>query len=379
MINFVRRRFLFFNQNLIEMFTITYVVIAAVLLLIMYIAYYRILSFPSGGHKSGLTLFLPSTIALFIMIFGSNITHPKDVKLVNHAADKIRLYVSKKDKGVNYPEKYSLICNKGDEVFISKNTYYYFYNLWNGKEKENREIINTDNGIIIETEWNHDPGTSLIISRPVSYRNYMMNVYTLYDIHDVGVSNAIEHNLFIRPGVGIINNNNVVEPRQDLVLGINIEDSIQRKLNYIASLDEMFRPILLVWPNEENNKVSQQRNLWTSGKENEAVFCVGLDSIGNISWSGSFSWDNSRQLEMFVLSNVLKPGMKLDLDKYVLYLEKGYKNGYWESIKLENYNFLKRPLPQMIGFYLMAGVIVINIIAVVKIFWKRRKLKKKEE
>lgn len=351
-----------------------YVLITVVLFIIMYGARERIKSFPKGGHRSGLVFFLPSIIAILIIVFGSNITHPKDVKLVNHAVKEIRCYndwdESVEGKKIHHPRKYSMICTEGDETYISKNTYQYFLNLWGGDK-----ILSEDNKYST-TIWNHDPGTALIVSRPIAYKNYMMNVYTLYDIHDVGISNAIEYNLFIRPGVGVINNNNVLEPRQNLILGINAPDSIQRKLNYIASLDDNFRPVLLIWPNEENNKISQQRNLWTSGKANEAVFCIGLDSIGKISWSGSFSWDNTKSFETFILREVLSPGKVLDLNKYVNYVESGYKNGYWKPVTLENYDFLKVPFHEIVGFYLMGIVILVNLVVGIQLlFWSKKNKK----
>ena len=344
-----------------------YVLITLVLIIILYISYYKIINKP-GEHRSGLTIFLPGIIAIFILISETTLNHPKDVKLVNHVAEKLRCYESWKEsvdgKKVVHPIRYSLICNKDEELFISKNMYDYFFNLWD--EGDNTSTI-VDGYQVIETKWNDNPWEALIISKPVSYENYMINIYKLYNIHDVGVQKAIERGLFIRQGVGVVNNSNVLEPRQDLILGINVEDSIQRRLNYIASLDPMFRPILLVWPYEEENKVSQQRNLWTGGKENEVVFCVGLGEDNEILWSGSFSWDESRKLETYILRDVLKPGNKLDLDNYIASLESGYTNNYWNPINLENYGFVKLPLNQLLTIGLMSIVVIVNIILVVKL------------
>lgn len=354
---------------------IVYILIAIVLLAILYISYNRI-KYKPGEHRSGLTLFIPGIIAILVLVSEVTINHPKDVKLVNHVAETIRCYEPWKEsvegKRVVHPTRHTLICNNGDEIPISRNTYQYFYNLWN-KEENNTTRIKIDEYNVIETEWPGDPSTSLTISNPVPYYNYMMNVYSLYDIYDVNISKAIKSGLIVRPGIGTVNSNNVLEPRQNLILGMNVSDSIQRKLNYIASLDQMFRPILLVWPNEDENKISQQRSLWTGGKENEAVFCIGLGEGNKILWSGSFSWDDTRRLENFILKEVLNPGDTLDLDKYVSYLESGYKNNYWKSIKLESYQFLKLPLNQLLVVIIMSTVILINIIIVIKLLFLHNK------
>ena len=352
-----------------------YAAITIVLLIILFTSYRKIKNNP-GEHRSGLTFFLPGIIAIFILIPETTFNHPVDFKLVNHAAERIRCYMSWDeiigDKQHTHPIRYSLVYSNGEEIPISKNTYQYFYNLWDNNGENTKEGIK--NGFKVkDTKWNLDPGTSLTISKPVSYSNYIMNVYRVYDIYDIGIQKAIERGLIVRPGVGVVNNNNVLEPRQNLVLGINVGDSIQRKLNYVASLDPMFRPILLVWPNEEINKTKQQRNLWTGGKENEVVFCIGLGDKNKILWSGSFSWDESRKLENYILENVLIPGDTLNLDKYITALEQGYKNNYWNSINLEKYEFLKLPLNQLTTVLLMSIVVLINLILSVKLIMTTKK------
>ena len=344
-----------------------WILITLVLLTISYVSYRKIMNNP-GEHRSGLTLVLPGIIAIFILISGITINHPQDVKLVNHVAEKIRCYYEKET-----PIRYSLVCNKGDEVFISKNTYKYFHDLWCKKGDEKATTTYVDGYKLIETEWNGEPGTSLCISRPEIYNNYIMNVYRLYDIHDIGVSTAIEKGLIIRSGVGVVNEDNVLEPRQNLILGLNVEDSIQRKLNYIASLDSMFRPVLLIFPGEERNKTKEQRSLWGGGKENELVFCIGLGEDNKILWSDSFSWDNFGEMEDYILSEVLSPGETLSIEKYINSLEKGYKNGYWKFNGMEKYGFIKYPLDQFLITNLMSIVVIINIILIVKLIIRKRK------
>lgn len=352
----------------------TYILIAILLIIIMYGASNNILKFPKGGHESGLLLFLPSIIAIVIIIFGTTLSQPKDVKLVNQMADKIRCYESWTDKkNVIHPRKYTLVHKDGIEFPISRSTYDYFLSLWNNKTK-----ITVDGKDVIESKWDNDPKTSLVVCNPKIYSNHMINIYELYDIENITISRAIGDNLFIRPSVGIVNSSNIIEPRQNLILGYNTPDSIQRKANHVASLDEMFRPVLLIWTGEENNKISQQRSLWHSGKENEAVFCIGLDEDDKIIWSGSFSWDNSKKLETFILREVLKPGMTLDLNKYVNYLESGYKNGYWKPINTSNYDFVKISYDQIRVITIMITIILLNIIVAIRIYRKNNNYKLKQ-
>lgn len=349
-----------------------YIFLAIVLYIILIVCYHKIKDNP-GKHESGMLFFLPGLVAILILATKTVTNHPEDIKLVNLVAEKIRCY-NPQGEDENESPRYSLVFGNGDEMYIPRNTYQYFHSLWLDCG-ENDSCTEEKSGIsVVDTEWNRDPGTSLIVSKPVEYRNYLMNVHRIYDIQDrFNITRAVENGLIIRQGVGTVTGKDVIEPRQNLILGIHVSDSIQRKVNYIASLDSMFRPVLLVWGNEFENKTSQQRNLWKSGKENEVVFCIGLGEDNEILWSGSFSWDKTGEFESFILREVLKPGMTLDLDEYVHYLEEGYKKDYWNPINLSRYDFLKLPLNQIIVIGLMSFIILSNLILSLKLLLRKRK------
>ena len=359
-----------------------YYVISFTLLIILLISYIKI-RIDNYNHKSWLPLILPGIVAIVIIIFNIIPEYPIDIKLVNHSAYKIRRYCNHSEitddmsNKTVYTDRYTLVYkdnkDKDVEIDIPRNTYKYFHYLWS-KDKKYIENHSKGNKLVEEVKWNKDPSTALLYSKPERYINYMRNVLDLYDIYDIGVTTALQHGLYVRRGVGTINSKNFLEPRQDLVIGLNVPDSIERKLNYIASLDDMFRPMLLVWIDETIDKTANQRSLWEGGKENEVVFCIGLDESGKkIKWSNSFSWSETKRFENYILKNSLSPGKTLDMDDYVQKLENGYKNGYWDHINLENYKFVKLPFNQITAIHLMGIVLIVNIIVIYDLFKRRKK------
>ena len=234
-----------------------YLLITAILFIILWYSYLM----AKWKNKRGLILYFPGLVAMMILIIGVDYNFPKDIKLVNHYVDRI---VSKKEiSNGETVEKYYMkyiIQDGEEEMDISKNTYKYFSSLWG----QNNIIKSTETTEVIK--WDKNPSTALIYSKPITYTNYKQNISSIYNINDISLVDALKNNLFIRETIGVVNDDNVLEPRQNLVLGINIPDSLERRINYIASLDSEYRPILLVYLNENKEKTKLQRSFWSGGR-----------------------------------------------------------------------------------------------------------------
>lgn len=323
-----------------------------------------------------LILVLPSIVSIFIVFYSFTLEKPVDAKIVEYAAKYMKHYsnlIEKvNNKDVIHKDLYYLVYDdtklgKEVEVEISKGTFTYFSELW-----KNREIIehpqNKDWHMCI-VRWNKDPKTALIYSKPVEYFNYMNNVLQAYGLYNVDISLAMKQRLFMRYSIGrTVNESNILEPRQNFIYGINIPDSLEREIGYTSSLSPMFRPLLLVWQNSITDRTKMQESFWSRGKENEAVFCVGIDDDNIITWSGSFSWDDKKVFEDYILSNVLKPGTKLDIEKYSNYILDGYKKNYWESINLNSYKFVQLPFENIVALIIVIGIVIINLLTIIKVY-----------
>lgn len=347
-----------------------YLIITSVLFITLWYSYLM----AKWKNKIGISLFFPGIVASVVLFIGMEYNFPKDIKLVNYHVDRI---ISKKEiSGGEVVERYYMkyvTASGEEEMDMSKNTYQYFSSLW-GLDNVITKNYDSNNKVVEVVKWDNNPSTALIYSKPVVYTNYKQNLLSVYNINKVSLVDALKHNLFIRESIGVVNDNNVLEPRQNLVLGINIPDSLERRINYVASIDSEYRPILLVYLNENREKTKLQRSFWSGGRENEIVFCVGINDSDTIMWSSSFSWFGDKRLERYIKSNVLEKGEKLDIKKYVEFLEESYKNGYFDSgdKSYESYKFIKIPLEELLLALMMISVIITNIIIIIKAFKFRK-------
>lgn len=354
-----------------------YLFVIVILFLISVLTYVKVKK-RLKKDKPNIFFVLPSIMAIFIVFLAYTLDKPIDTKIVEYSARYIKHYnnwtedVNKED--VTHGDIYYLVYDDLDtgeevEVEISKNTFVYFQGLW-----RNKEVVThpqNEDRHMCRSRWNNDPETALIFSKPVSYYNYMNNILPVYKLYNVDISKALKERLFVRYSIGrVVNSDNVLEPRQNFVFGINIPDSLERKIGYTSSLDPMFRPLLLVWQNSDKDKTSLQRSFWSGGKENEAIFCVGIDENNIITWSGSFSWDKDKELENYVLEKSLKPGTKLDIEKYSDYLLSGYQKDYWNHIELDSYSFIQIPFVNLITIIISGFIVILNLLTIVRVYKK---------
>lgn len=323
-----------------------------------------------------LFLVLPSIMAIFIVFFTFTLEKPVDTKIVEYSAEYMKHYsnwTEKVDgKEVIHNDIYYLVYDDSGEekeVEISKNTFTYFSGLWRNKEVTTHPQSKEWHKCVVR--WNKDPKTALIYSKHVEYLNYLNNVLSIYGLHDIDISEAMKNQLFMKHSIRrTVNQDNVLEPRQNFVHGISVPDSIEREIGYTSSLDPMFRPLLLVWQTSVTDRTKLQESFWSRGKENEVVFCIGINDQDTITWAGSFSWDNSKEFENYILSKALKPGTKLDVEKYSEYLLDGYEKGYWKSIDLKSYRFVQLSIENLITLLSFISIIIINLVTIIRIYKK---------
>lgn len=327
-------------------------------------------------------LIFPLVLSIIILYLNFNIELPIDNRLIERPAKYIKHHFNFTEtingEKIEHNEKYSLVYEEDDklkEKDIPKDTYYYFSKLWTKDSIQRGNIVNER---FEKIYWNNDVNDALIYTKTESFTNYFKNIMHLYKFSDISDYTAVKNKLYNRGKNNYINRNGVLEPRQSLVYGINISDSISRSISYLGTLDNKFRPILLVWSGlgRSSLKIHGQRSYWYGGNDNEVVFCVGIsDTITKkILWSGSFSWANNKDLEEYVLKTSLHPGQKLDLNNYRESLLSGYSSNLWQPRDFSSYSFIKIPLQNLL--VILISIILIIIIFTIYIKLVKRRLKK---
>lgn len=347
-------------------------------ILITVIYFKFLLSKKISNKINFLFLIFPLIVSSLIIYFSFDIKVPIESRYIEEQARSIRHYVEEDD--MNY---YTLIYedNKDRELKeweISKITYDYFSKLWQNERNIGLcKITNKDfgkEGYYEEIFWDGDNNNSLIFTKVENYYDYFENTKWLYNFLDISDYSAVKDKLFPRERLDYLNKDSVIEPRQSLISGIEVSDSISRRLSYLSSLDIKFRPILLVWTGlgRKDLKIRGQRNYWHGGNDNEVVFCVGIsDTITKrIVWSGSFSWGNNKDFEDYVLKTSLHPGNILNLDNYFRTLVDGYKSNLWQPRLFDSYKLIKMPIEILLLNLICIITIILNIIILIRVMRK---------
>ena len=351
-------------------------------------------------------VFFPTLLAVGIIIYEFSLAEPIDARYVDKRVRELRHYSSwseiipnssnldsldgKRDgtKVVIHNDNYSFtyLNDEGvkEERDLPKKTYDYFSKIWDNRPSM---VFSDSLGRTVEVyRWNNNNGDRPILTytMTVPYINYFKNTMGLYNQRYISDKEAEELGLFIDYNpIGTLNSDSIVEPRQSLVYGINFGDSIDRTLNYLASMSSKFRPLLLVWEGNDKDKkelISSQKSYWKGSKDNEAVFCVCVDNEVDkkIIWSGSFSWAEDKMLEEYVVNNALKPGTELDPMEYARVVIEAYGKNMWNPRDFSNYSFCKMPLEDLNIVLAMLALIVVNVVISIKIVKKNNNLKKNE-
>ena len=330
-----------------------------------------------------LIIFTPTMLSSIILLFSFSVTTPIDIrkaeytaKAINHYPEWVEIIKASDSSSVriNHREYFTMVYDTSEgqgEFEIPKWTYNYFSDLWN---KEFCTSLNER--VVYSTEWNKDPSTALIYTKPESFINYFKTSMSLYNFYHISDKTAKKEKLFTRKRLDVINSEGIVEPRQPLIYGLDVLDSISRKFSNISSLSPTFRPVLCIWTGipEKGEIVEHQRSYWLGGKDNEVVFCIGLNNkiSKTILWSDSFSWSNNPLLEKYVLSNSLQPGKKLNLDTLIEDLKVSYSKNLWRPRDFDNYSIFRIPFGKFMVIITAILVIISNIIVAFNIIKKTK-------
>lgn len=344
-------------------------------------------------------VFFPTILSLFVIIYKFSIVEPLDIRYVDKRVRELKHYCSWVEKiqrtdsvtgkrriiKVTHGEFYSFTYLNDEGIKVErdlpKSTFDYFSEKWSNKPSS---VIRDSLGRkVITYKWNNDVGKRPILTYTLTepFVNYFKNTIDLYNLSSVSEEYARKIGLFDRYNQTVtINSDEVPELRQSLVYGINLGDSIDRSLSYLASMSSNFRPLLLVWIKDDNyentylNKdiIKLQKSYWKGGKDNEVIFCICINNSSDkkILWSGSFSWAEDNEFETFILNNALCPGDTLDPKKYLDFVIEGYGKNLWKPRDFSDYYFCKMPLSNLkiVIFFLL--LIIINVFISIKIVKK---------
>ena len=370
-----------------------YYLLAASILSLLLVCFFYLRKVKVKKEIDYFIVFFPTVLSLGIIVYEFSIVEPIDARYVDKRVRELRHYSSwsevvleldsttgkMRDNEIIHNDYYSFtyLNDNGvqEERDLSKETYDYFSKTWG--DKPSFTYSDSLKRVINIYRWNNKKGKRPILTYTMTepYINYFKNTMDLYDFNSVSEKDIIRLGLYEKyNNVTTINSDDIVEPRQSLVYGIELDDSVDRSLNYLASMSSSFRPLLLVWVGCDKYSLKEkiikgQRSCWKGGKDNEAVFCICINNKEDrrIVWSGSFSWAEDKRLEDYVLTFALSPGNKLDLDKYMNTVIEGYGKNLWKPRDFSKYYFCKMPLKDFKIVFLMFSLIIINVIISIKI------------
>lgn len=362
---------------------IALLIISILTLLACFLVYYKRKVFKLNWP----ILILPSVLSVVVIFLIFTTEAPLDVRYLEYPAKEIRHYPewtetitgTEGNKGgysVTHFDYYALIYEEKDSVErekeIPKSTFEYYKRLWNSHPVEDTLGNNRE---YESYRWDEDMRSALTYTKTQPFYNYFRNILSIYNFSKITPQESFRLKLFQRVESSVEVKSGILLPRQPLIYGIQVPDSVSRSIGFISTLDHMFRPFLMVWIGEEETKshiLEAQKNYWNGGKDNEVVFCVCIENLESmkIVWSGSFSWATTKDFEDYVLYTSLEPGTTLKIDDYVLSLRKGYQNGLWHPRNFQSYSLARFPLNTILISLLCLVIIILDVILVVK-FVKR--------
>lgn len=351
-----------------------------------YLVYYKRKDIKINGP----ILILPSVLAGIIIFIEFSLKAPLDIRLVEYPAECIRHYPTWaetiicrdtiSDYTVSHHEYYAMMYRgKGnkreEEKEIPETTYKYFLNLWADSCLNPNHHHTTEENLLssrgyYRCKWDENMYSAMVYTKTEPYVNYLQDFLRIYNFEHISIFKADTLGLFPRARVDLINSASVLEPRQTLIYGLSVPDSISHACSYISTIDHDFRPIILVWEGRSDKKklIEKQRSYWGGGKDNEVVFCVCIDDTTrrNILWSGSFSWAQTTDFEEYVLERCLRPGTKLNMIEYVNSLFDGYTGHLWKPIDISEFSMFGIPIISCLIYTTSLLIISLNILLIVK-------------
>jgi hypothetical protein len=256
-----------------------------------------------------------------------------------------------------HPERFVAITASKRECSISSKEFSYYKNLWKteGTFVDMHRKYHTKDGDAFDYLYSGIPNQAGVVTEVDCYKNPIKRNPNLFKIPDLEGKSSKE-NLFKYPGGD-----------DDLVIqGLDsLPDSIMNLSKFVNSMDKKFRCHLLVYksPTIGIDVVERQKHYWQGGKDNEVVFCVGLNKQNKVDWFSSFSWSSIPKMESSLRYRIL-PGTIFDVNKFYDLVIKEYEKGNWIPRDFSQYSYISVSYSKTDSLITLLITILINLILI---------------
>ncbi len=256
-----------------------------------------------------------------------------------------------------HPEYWEMITTSGKKERFDKKSYDYYRKLWGTPEifiDMHRRYFTRD-GDAQEYKWCGEKEHSLTFGDYKHYQNYFKltgNLYSLEEI-DNDTLGLPEYPISCYKG-----NDGLWVYDVNPVIGVKIDKNTLRTAKWINSQDPKFRVYAVYFKNKTIKEAQYLERYWERGKDNEVVFCIGLDKDNRRSWIYSFSWSPEPLLEGYV-----KMESKTGTPEEIFKLSwEAYKLGYWKPLEFKDYSYITIDLTPGDYAWIFWLTLVLNIV-----------------
>lgn len=262
---------------------------------------------------------------------------------------------------LNHPEKWVMVTNTGNEIYISKEEYDSLRIKWNTPMKfiEMNRHYHTKDGDAQSYIWNSKRLDSRTITVASHYENKVKASHSIFNFEDIDKDEANELGLFEYPEID-------EDGDQASILGYKAFPESVKKLKFINGYygkTNQLRTYLLVFKNKPYSISEKQRSYWQGGNKNELVICIGIDSLTQkIQWSNAFSWMDNPSLELKVEDYFLSRNNKpISINQFTDWYE---TNGIklWKRKEFEDFQYINIELTSNQYKYILIFMLIYNIL-----------------
>lgn len=259
------------------------------------------------------------------------------------------------------PEYWEMSTRSGKKEVIEKELYDYYRKLWGTPEKyiDMHRKYFTKDGDAQEYRWCGDKEHTLTLGDSEHYKNFFKLSGSLYTQEKLSDKLIDSLKLPGHPISGYTGRKGFWIYDQNPIIGaIKVDEETRRYARWINSQDKKFRVYLVYFKNKTIQNARYLEKYWQKGKDNEVIFCIGLDKYSRKSWIYSFSWSPEPLLE-----NYVKLESKTGTPKELLNLSwKAYKLGYWKPRDFKDYSYITVDLSSGDYAWIFWITVIINIL-----------------
>lgn len=256
-----------------------------------------------------------------------------------------------------HPEKWTKEDNYKYEYSISQSEFNLLRKRFETKEyfvELNRDYHTID-GDAYCTDWAGEPERSSVITKEGSYTNKIRASHSVFKFEDISEKEKKRWSLYEYP--------NVTDYKQKVVLGKNIDNLTERKLQYVNGYygpKKQFKLFVLFFKNQSMDVVNKQKSYWEGGNKNEFIVCIGVDNSGRFEWVDAFSWMSKPALEAEV-EDFITEYEDVNLKKFADWLPKQVAT-HWKRRDFKDFEYLQLELTNNQLWWVMITLTIYNII-----------------